>query len=54
MTLDSSKKKRVTLKDLYPDLGPEDLQRLDEWYEGYAELILRIFERIEQEKMSKS
>jgi len=28
----SSKKKSVTLKELYPILGPEDLERLDEWY----------------------
>jgi len=46
----SPKKKPVTLKDLYPDLGPEDLERLDEWYERYAEIILRIFERLEREK----
>ena len=43
------KKKPVTLKELYPDLGPEDLERLYEWYERYAALILRIFERLERE-----
>ena len=45
--------KPPTLAKLYPDLGPEKLAIVERFYERYAEIVLRIHERLQREELEK-
>lgn len=38
-----------TLRDLYPDLTDEELREAEENLQGYLEVVLRIYERLQAE-----
>lgn len=42
-------KKSPTIRDLYPHLNDEQLAEVEEAWDRYLELVLRIFERLESE-----
>jgi len=42
--------KSPTLRDLYPHLDDKALKRVEEFYDEYLLLVLRIFDRLEAEK----
>lgn len=39
----------ATLRDLYPNLSDEQLAEVDDTWERYLALVLRIFERLESQ-----
>ena len=39
-----------TLRDIYPHLNDEQLAEVDDTWERYLALVLRIFERLESQK----
>ena len=39
-----------TLRDLYPDLTDEELEEAEENLQGYLDVVLRIYERLEAER----
>lgn len=43
------KKPAPTLRDLYPHLNEEQLAEVEDTWERYLALVLRIFERLESE-----
>ena len=38
-----------TLRDLYPDLTDEELEEAEENLQGYLDVVLRIYERLQAE-----
>ncbi len=42
--------KKITIKELFPNLSEKDLSEVGEALDGYCEIILRIFERLERER----
>ena len=46
MTYGAPKDTLASLKKLFPDLSEEQYARLDAWYNRYAALVLRMYERI--------
>lgn len=47
-------KKSLTIRDLYPDLSPKELEEVHDNLDRYLLLMLRIFERLEEERSEKS
>jgi hypothetical protein len=43
------KKPAPTIRDLYPDLSDEQLAEVEDTWERYLALVLRIFERLESQ-----
>jgi hypothetical protein len=48
------KKSAPTVRDLYPHLNEEELTEVEDTWERYLALVLRIFERLESETDSPS
>ncbi len=48
------KKPPPTLRDLYPDLNDEQLAEVEDTWERYLALVLRIFERLESQTDSSA
>ncbi len=46
--------KRPTIKEIYPDLTDEELEQAEANFDAYLQLLLQIFERIEQESASNA
>jgi hypothetical protein len=42
--------KRITIRDLYPNLTEEELKEVEETLRGYAAIAWRVCERLEREK----
>ena len=40
----------ITIRDLYPELSGDELKEAEEKLGRYLELMLRLFERLEQEQ----
>ncbi len=38
-----------TLRDLYPDITDEELEEAEEDLQGYLDVVLRIYERLQDE-----
>ena len=51
---DSDYKEIQFLRRLYPDLPEKEMREAEERYRRYLELRLRIFDRIEREKLENS
>ena len=39
-----------TLRDLYPDITDEELEEAEENLQGYLDVVLRIYERLQAEQ----
>jgi hypothetical protein len=51
---DPKREAKPTIKDLYPNLNEEQLKEAEENLERYLKVAWRIFERLENEKQSRS
>lgn len=45
----SSMSKRITLRDLFPDVSEEQIDEIAEILHGYCDVARRIYERLERE-----
>lgn len=48
MDMISSMPKRVSLHDLFPDLGEQDITEIADILHGYCAVVWRIYERLER------